>query len=251
MEQNVDSVKDSVEFLLYSYFGFGFCEITNPNSVVKRAIELAYKDATNQKAYNALVKTGDTKKAKADAIRFMNSEEGIAALLSSSDKTCFDKTHKAICNELINAFKDVIVKATKEAAFTYGNAQKWINMTMKYLLVLKDLFGAFAPKGSFPSCLSDKIENCKEFMHVPADRYIIEAVWKNLSSRLIDNPNKNGERGAYSDDKVKAWSTWNGDDYCEFVDTIENNKTIKKPPIIWEGPAWIEIAAKRNPKLDD
>lgn len=45
----------------------------------------------------------------------------------------FDNTHKDCCMELINIFQHANYKV-----FHVGHAQKWLNMTLKYLFVLMD-----------------------------------------------------------------------------------------------------------------
>ena len=113
-----------------------------------KAIPVAYRD---------LCRTirGFSKHKNHDEI-FKNCEEviygEISSLLkmSSMDQEHFDKWHEFACKRLICFSEDVL---------TYGQAQKWINMTLKYL-----------------SMFDHKVtEKTYEFYHVPIDNYILKS----------------------------------------------------------------------------
>lgn len=81
-------------------------------------------------------------------------------------------------------------------------------------------------------------------LHVPVDRYIIEAVWENEDVILPLIPEKickNGKRGAYSDEKVKSWSKWEKEEYINFQNSLRE-KLNGEIPIKWESSVWIEVA---------
>ena len=77
----------------------------------------------------------------------------ITAMLSSevNSQEEFDKLHKAACYDLIAAFG--------EQLFTVGQAQKWVNMTFKYLHLLDH----------------PQVQRVYEYCHVPIDSYILNA----------------------------------------------------------------------------
>lgn len=62
----------------------------------------------------------------------------------------FDQWHRTCCEKLIQVFEDQI--------FYYGQAQKWINMSLKNLSILDHKL----------------VENNYEFFHVPIDNYIMD-----------------------------------------------------------------------------
>ncbi len=90
----------------------------------------------------------------------------------------FDKWHESACKRLILSSTDVL---------TYGQAQKWINMTLKNL-----------------SMINHKVtEKTYEFYHVPIDNYILNATKYKLPC---------------------AWSKLNSyDKYLEFQKWFRNN----------------------------
>jgi hypothetical protein len=70
---------------------------------------------------------------------------------SFDDQNDFDKYHKTICNEIVNSWNKL----------TIGHVQKWVNMTLKYWL----LIGEKEIKG---------IELNYKFFHIPIDSIILE-----------------------------------------------------------------------------
>ena len=133
------------EFLVYSYFDIVPKDVYEDISFeklvdddyktysTKRAIMVAYRDASNQGAYNTLFEKDLADRDKlienSDNARKKSAEillERIDALNEASD---FKKWHNEVCEEIKEQYKDV--KQNEKKFFTYGNAQKWINMTMK------------------------------------------------------------------------------------------------------------------------
>ena len=146
----------------------------------------------------------------------------------------FDDWHKAKCEEIINFMNNSIDKSNtkilKKENFTIGQAQKWVNMTLKYLWLLDAL-----PAGVEP-----------EYLHVPIDSYIIEIAY--------DNKNKfENALGLLEDKPPKSWSKLSEyDEYFEIQEAIrkaiKTNTTNETIPIKWESLAWIEVAEKQANK---
>ena len=122
-------------------------------------------------SYRDLCRTisGFSKNPNHDII-FNNSKQSIYddinLLLKSNINTqeLFDKWHKDSCIKLIKISNNVL---------TIGQAQKWINMTLKNLSMLSH----------------DMVDNIYEFCHVPIDNYILNATDYKLScawSRIDD-----------------------------------------------------------------
>ena len=169
------------------------------------------------------------------------------------------------CEELIKSMND----DSKEEYFTFGHAQKWVNMTMKYLYVIKSIFIKYEPNNVDRfSKLSEELE---KKLHVPIDSYILESVSatdrsvtvKRKKEELkcglgqsleIPQKTKEGEikLGRYSNSK--GWSKWNKEEYKVVVTNNEKNtlndilkqNEPNQTPLDWEGAAWIEIAKIRK-----
>ena len=154
-----------------------------------------------------------------------------------SDQEAFDTWHKKKRNIIIDLIKTEksekydyeIVKG-----FTYGQAQKWLNMTLKYLWLFNLL----------PAGLDEKL------LHVPVDSYIIDAVKAEPSNDI--------KYGLGQKCNIPSWSKWDKPDkYKEYQDIIrkEVQQKFKKSPIEWEDKAWIEQAKihkenENNNKID-
>ena len=126
----------------------------------------------------------------------------ITAMLFSEVNTQseFDEIHKTACYDLIESFKGQI--------FTVGQAQKWINMTFKYLHLL-----------DYPD-----VQKLYEYCHVPIDSYILNITKYTMS---------------------KAWSKLN--DYHEYLDYQYwfRNQYPNDIPLDKEFYLWLEAAKKQ------
>ena len=128
--------------------------------------------------------------------------------------------------------------------FYFGQAQKWVNMTLKYLYLLG---------------LIDSDDN----LPIPIDSYIIDATWEieNFSLPLpLKDKESTNRKYKYNkpSDYVVAWSKWtnkliNKKDKGEY-DLLQEKieKIVKsdgknyKTPLDWEHENWIRIAEKRK-----
>lgn len=160
-------------------------------------------------------------------------------ILCSADKyECVDGQfglwHKAKCEEIMGTMNTAIFQddslILKSNSFTYGLAQKWVNMTLKYLWLLDML----------PNGLSEAE------LHVPVDSFILEALKETQQFNTEGNKiTGSGESYYYNGE---AWSA---------ISDPENYKKLQKEirdiakeqgisPIQWEGPVWIKVAQNRE-----
>lgn len=180
----------------------------------KKKDEDAYKEGKeNKDTY-----TEKMKKYKNDV------EEKLTELCKNipTEEGAFKEWHFAACKYIIdksNVACDLITGGNKEhvalfkAAPTIGQAQKWVNMTLKYMLVMG----------------IERMEALKPVLHVPVDSYIIEKAQDELD---VQSPFPN-------------WSKINDyGKYLNYQDDIKKNAAEKKnkTAIDWEGDAWIDIA---------
>ena len=99
----------------------------------------------------------------------------------------FDVFHKMNCEELINIWDEL----------TFGQAQKWINMTLKYWL----LFGDKRIKG---------IDKNARFFHIPIDSFV--------------------QKGMFNEKRPDAWSKIdNYQTYFNYQELHRNKKTGNYP----------------------
>ena len=242
-------------FYFYSLFGVPFDKVAELE--VKGKIILcahkAYGDLSRTIGY--CLSTNEIEKKKKDPeVQKYNNQKNmfknevceyiggqISVLLENvRGKGCteFDTWHSEICNEIIKKAKD---KEGLVKDFNYGQAQKWVNMTIKYMDVT----------GLWDDC--EAYKHLRTICHIPVDSYILEAA----SDEGIVAPYKNGEMGSYKESKSLKWSQWQEEHYKMFIgipyDKNGNYKqkclrSIPKSLPDWEDEKWIEYAHKNSNK---
>ena len=137
----------------------------------------------------------------------------------------FDKWHEKTCGKIIGCYDKV---NGSKIIFTYGNAQKWLNMALKYLWLLGDL----------PNDIKE------ERLHAPIDSYILQKL-RNLNEEGVTC---SADTFYY---KENSWSKISDyDDYFDLQKVIrvmakQGGKTV----IEQENEAWIEMAIERKRSL--
>lgn len=214
--------ENALNFLLFSYFG---CDDTADEETMKNsAAHRAYFDLSRTVKYRLStsqltekLKKSSSKHEKNEANEFIQKKEelvnSVCENLHQLPEGEFDPWHKTKCEKICTVMNE---SGLLKEAFTYGQAQKWVNMTLKYLWLL----------GLLPEQLTD-------MLHVPVDSYIIEAAAA-----------KDEEYGlAIEGCPNKPWSKWEYVDYRDFQKGVRER--VKGAAIEWEGPAWIAVAKKR------
>ncbi len=212
------------EFLMYYYF-----KIKGEETKVeqfKKTAERAYLDLCRTIRFNTDDET--TKLTyKAKVCDMLVSEYNS---LCDSIKSCndFDREHRRICKAICDEYKAI-------SSFTYGQAQKWVNMAFKYMFLIEG-----------NSVL-------KPYLHIPVDSYILQSVGLDkteYSLNLTCIPKKNGGTGRYSESSSKPWSKWEYEEYIAFQNEVRTaiEDSDFDSAIEWEHSAWIEVAEYRNIK---
>ncbi|WP_379822502.1 hypothetical protein [Lacticaseibacillus paracasei] len=121
----------------------------------------------------------------------------------------FDECHKALCDEMISI-------CTLGNGLTYGQAQKWLNMTVKYIYIIQggDVFGII------------------KYAHIPLDNYIFKALQKNLGLKA---------RGLQPWSKISNYNK-----YLAFQKEVRDRINGDISPLEWELDHWIKTV--RNSK---
>lgn len=236
MNQLADN-KKLMDFLLYSYFG---CESEDlAREGIQKCAYRAYLDLNRRIAFK--YSSSELDKMQKDntdlAKKYKEAKKALIEsvcdiILCSVDKyECVDGQfglwHKAKCEEIMGTMNTAVFQddslILKSNSFTYGLAQKWVNMMLKYLWLLDKL----------PEGLTEKS------LHVPIDSFILEK----LQEENVDEIKRDGDTYKYIG---KSWSQL--DDYDVYLDIQTKIGQIagKTFPIEWEGSAWMDIAKKRS-----
>ncbi|MGN1060110.1 MAG: hypothetical protein ACI4QN_00105 [Candidatus Coproplasma sp.] len=118
---------------------------------VQNAINLSYRDL--QRTLRSFSKCPKKESIKTQ-ISVLIRREYEKLFLSDMDKQGFDKWHFLLCLQMKYIFKDVY-------KFTYGQAQKWVNMFCKYMYLYDDRMNSVLP-----------------FLHIPIDNIILNGIDK-------------------------------------------------------------------------
>lgn len=177
-------------------------------------------DRLYRKQYTTYIKSSKSAKGEINSVK-----------ANRSPKVSFDKWCGKTCGKIKIAIKikDCYNKVNgSKSIITYGNAQKWLNMALKYLWLL----------GALP------IDIKEERLHAPIDSYILQKLW-NLKA---DGVTCSADTFYY---KGNSWSKISDyDDYFDLQKVIrvmakQGGKTV----IELENEAWIEMAIKRKRSL--
>ncbi len=243
---------DAINFLLYSYF-----EVTIEDSkeaFINAAIKRAYRDASS---HVLSVKKDKKEKLKQECSELI--KDNVEKLLKSELE--YAKFHKNLCTALKAKYNG---NTNGPLDFTYGIAQKWVNMTLKYLCVMNAILKSNSESHEFCKEYSGKLYDIERCLHVPIDSFILEAAGSKTGDYSLDLkiPHKNeNEFRSYSGSGSLPWSRWDPKDwgekenyYLTFQKEIEkkckgvkrNGENAAMTPLEWENNAWIEVAKKRK-----
>lgn len=243
---------NAANFLLSSYFGIEFSALRpeDEDIIILKCAQRAYKDLCRTIAFRENVSASGLSNQKKKEIEASHREfrneicQEIRRLISESlltaDVSSFDKRHNEACIKICCKAAEFDVLALEpdgngeEKEFHYGQAQKWLNMTMKYMWLL--------------GLWKDQFDSLISVVHIPVDRYIMEAIWKNDEEEKVPLPlckgKKRDSRRKLGDDKVISWSKWEKPEYVAFQKALR--QWCGEAPLEWEGKVWIEIARSRD-----
>ena len=207
----------------------------------------AYLDMACTMTFKDLPKDDSQKeKKRIDALRKRWRDAGTEVIKEGfrSVPTEFSHWHKTICENLIKIYeKDKLVKKEKNkrtdqsAELTYGQAQKWLNMTLKYLWLLDRL------ELIDDADISSFIRTHAKSFHVPFDSYILRYIAKQDKSKndTFASSNNNELNADFHDYWELFGSAWshidNADEYYEYQKKLADAITDTSP-LEWELVHW-------------
>lgn len=144
--------------------------------------------------------------------------EGCDNLYKKNVEEEYDDTHQKLCEKLCDIVNEADI-LDADHKFSYGQAQKWVNMTMKYFVLMKN-------EGSNDRLLS--------IMHIPVDNYVKDVFKKSFPQDMekeYDEP----------------WSKWNKKTYLSFLEKLRRlvkEKSEYDTCFDWEYYNWINMVSK-------
>lgn len=221
----------AINFMIYNLIGIDPDTCNEMKEIIEQAIQRAYRDAAS---HVLSIKDDIKDEIKRDAAQELKNQ-----IVSIAPNESFDSWHKDTCDDLCKFFnKDGIYKDNDNRHFTCGIAQKWVNMTMKYLALIYEAFIDYDYPGEglkkYVEWYKDNLYAFEAAFHIPIDSYVIK-----------------GLKACYkNDEKITqilsvTWSKWNDyDKYKKVQDAFRNDLKENEMPLDKENEIWIEIAKK-------
>ena len=182
---------------------YRICVFGTEENNEKAAANRAYRDMCRtirfKKGVNQMVKDD----CRTRVIELIETEIKKCKSIDTVEK--YDKFHDSLCLRIIDCYDNQTI-----AEITYGQAQKWVNMTMKYLCVLYE-----------GQC--DWLNKIYSFLHIPIDSIILDKAKKEFPNEFPVNNT--------------PWSQLSREEYI----TIQNKlrAVIKDVALIdWEFKVW-------------
>ena len=182
--------EDILRFLKLAYLG------KSENSI-ELAGKRAYRDFCRTIRNFKSNDFEERKKVRDSVISLIADEVKICPLFKNQSE--YDKWHTTLCEKIINNF-------SSQATLFYGQAQKWLNMTIKYSVVL-----------AVP-----QITQFIPFLHAPVDNKVLEMANNNLKVHAQDFP----------------WSKWSKEIYIDYQNKLRIAVPDNTTPFVWEFINW-------------
>ena len=239
MDVKVNLVNGGVDFLVYCYLGIA---PANPDCdeeeyktyVAEKCANRAYRDFNRTLRFNKAVSNANKSKFSNEFCKLV-ADEAIN-LIGNATESTFDELHKEVCEKIIREAEGKTYENEKVLAqngtksFYYGQAQKWINMTLKYMWLL--------------GIWSEDFARIASKLHIPVDSYIITAVckakqqWGKNDFFLPIKEGKKRER-SFNLEKIEPWSKWDYETYIKFQTSLREHIINGGHPLEVENELWL------------
>ncbi len=252
------SNSENIDFLCFYLLGVTQADIEKDKDLLLKCANRAYLDL------NRTLKFKKVSKEDKDNYKELQSQKSsfrkdiskiivdrIKILLNGTPEE-YDYWHEKTCKNVINMAKKYEkgkwLEKNGDEGFYYGQAQKWVNMTIKYMWVTEKW--------------KNELDRLMNVLHVPVDSYILQGVWEDETLKLEDKKaildSVSNEKGKerlkasppkFNDQSVYSWSKWDYEQYKDFQTNLR--KKLGGKQFAWEGETWIKIAKERAHKQKD
>lgn len=274
-----NAFKGAVNFLMFSYFGITSDD--DKDTIIRAAIDVAYNDATGQGAFNTLFPKEDSNakenkynidkakgRARGELKKFVEDE--------IINKELNKNWHSDICCKISDCFSNEKIVLSEEKqkyrygnAFSYGNAQKWVNMTLKNLYIIGTLLCEIGVDNTKNHKSEDdwkQFRNNSFQFHIPIDNYILQSVYHSKKGQetrpelnennthkienrtyMITQESKNETYKIKTEDRKYSWSQIPTYEFYQDIHNIIHDLYDKsESPLVWENKEWLSIAKARR-----
>jgi len=175
--------QDIINFWVRVYLG-----TTNVQELRLAAVDRAYRDVNRTMHGIGEIQTPE------NYIILRNFVNNIASetLTTTYDQTSFDNWHFKKCDELKSEFIRVL-----NYSISYGQAQKWINMTLKYMFAIGDN-------------IIDGIDRNYDYFHIPLDNIIQNKLLEHNINRIATRWSRIDDYQTYFQYQIQVRNTFIG-----------------------------------------
>lgn len=237
----------SIDFLWVSYFGITKSEVKSDNNYREAAIACAnraYLDLCRRISFKYRSSQIDKMKVN-ERKEYITKKKEFRSNVVSYIVDCilsiqgeYDCFHRTACSGIIALSNGKEHKGIFDEPLNYGLAQKWLNMTVKNMLIM----------GLWRDLFDDYINE----IHIPLDSYIFAAAGGREGEIIFKD--KNAIHLGLSAGKYFDEYTWSKipnkkkyiENYYDYQKKIREKTGYK--PVEWEHLAWIEQAKKEKLK---
>lgn len=209
------------------------------------ACNKAYADMSRTLTFRDVPKNDSHAEAKrVEALRKNLRDCGTAVIRERLTQLCgdFRQWHEETCTLLKDIYGDTTLvvrdgtaRTEIPARMTHGQAQKWLNMSLKYLW-LADRLDMITVKD-----VSDILRSRQQDFHVPLDSYILRYIAKKDKSRACPFPADNGLNGSFEEFRDILDSSWSHLEDTESYYKLQKHLATAvgdRPPLEWELEHW-------------
>lgn len=221
-------ISDSFKYEQLFFFVFGISIKESDDKKKCICVEKAYRDFCRtikyQKDADVEKKASFKEKTTKLIINLINNYP----VIDDHEELSFDDWHRKAIEGIIELSEKFSYLFRGSEFITVGQAQKWLNMSIKYMRMM--------------DVLNERME--PEFIHVPIDNYIIDAVKKQEKIAEQFNVEGLGIKPTFSE----SWSRIdNYDEYSDYQQKIREELKIKHClPIDWESEVWMAEATHKQ-----
>lgn len=200
------------------------------------------KDAKDKKTEKSIAKTREGLRNQAIEKMFDHFKE------VNED---YDEWHNNICKNIIKIYCEKLKTKSKEKIekcdMTVGQAQKWVNMTVKYIWLVCSVYGTSDIFHYYENLMKQE-----KYFHIPLDHYILDYVKLNCIDK-DENLSEEIKNGLTAIKKV--WSAIpDFESYNKYQEALRklimNEEVNYHSPLEWELVHWHEAIKSETKRIE-
>lgn len=164
----------------------------------------------------------------------------------------YDKWQNNVCDSIINLYRMRLkirtkINETKGCDMTVGQAQKWVNMTVKYIWLVCSVYGTSDIFHYYENLMKQE-----KYFHIPLDHYILDYVKLNCIEKdeNLSEETKNGLTAI-----KRVWSAIpDFESYNKYQKALRklimNEEVNYHSPLEWELVHWHEAIKSETKRIE-